>query len=616
MDAGLTLTTNMTLVFALLAFTVLMLVLEWIRADLVALLVIVVIGITRLLPVEQLFDGFAGNAVISLIAVMIMGAGLDRTGVLGKAASFILRMAGGVEARVSMLVNAMVGSLSAVVQSQALSALFLPVVSRVSARTGLPLKRLLLPMACMILCGTNITMISNSPLILLNDLIASANRNLPPGAQTIEPFSLFAVAPIGIPLLLGGLLYFALFTRRLLPFDEDRQKVTPGRTETYFAETYGIDGNVVELLVTTDSPLVGMSVAEVEQLRGAPLILALKTGNEARLAPPGDQMIWVGSVLGVLGKREAVNDFANNQLCQVQTRLRNFGDLFNPTRAGISEAVIPPNSRWIKKSIGELRLRKTYGISVLAVNRGDQVYREDVRQVALRAGDTLVLHSFWRDLAQTAESRDFVVVTDFPKEEQRPSKIWHAVVFFALAMGLGLFTDIRLSIAMLIGAVGMLLTGVLNMDEAYGAINWKTIFTLACLIPLGWAMDSTGAAAWIAQEVMRYLGAWPQWGLQAVLAVITLLCAQVVSNVGAAVMMVPMAINVALASGGNPAVYALVVAISTSNTFILPSANPVIMIVSGPGGYRKRDFLRVGIPLTVLMLVIMLVSVNLVFGRG
>ena len=616
MDAGLTLTTNMTLVFVLLAFTVLMLVLEWIRADLVALLVIVVIGITRLLPVDQLFDGFAGNAVISLIAVMIMGAGLDRTGVLGKAASFIVRTAGGIEARVSLLVNAMVGSLSAVIQSQALAALFLPVASRASARTGIPLKRLLLPMACMILCGTNITMISNSPLILLNDLIASANRNLPPGAQTIEPFSLFAVAPIGIPLLLGGLLFFALFTRRLLPADEERQKVTPGRTETYFAETYGIDGDVVELLVTTDSPLVGMSVGEVEQLRGAPLILALKTGNEARLAPPGDQMIWVGSVLGVLGKREAVNAFANNQLCQVQARLRNFGDLFNPTRAGISEAVIPPNSRWIKKTIGELRIRKTYGISVLAVNRGDQVFREDVRQVELRAGDTLVLHSVWRDLAQTAESRDFVVVTDFPKEEQRPSKIWHAVFFFALALGLGLFTDIRLSIAMLIGAVGMLLTGVLNMDEAYGAINWKTIFTLACLIPLGWAMDSTGAAAWIAQEVLRYLGEWPQWGLQAVLAVITLLCAQVVSNVGAAVMMVPMAINVALASGGNPAVYALVVAISTSNTFILPSANPVIMIVSGAGGYRQRDFLRVGLPLTLLMLAIMLVSVNLVFSRG
>ena len=372
---------------------------------------------------------------------------------------------------------------------------------------------------------------------------------------------------------------------------------------------------MLELIVTTDSPLVGMSVGEVEQLRGAPLILALKTGNEARLAPPGDQMIWVGSVLGVLGKREAVNDFANNQLCHVQTRLRNFADLFNPTRAGISEAVIPPNSRWIKKAVGELRLRKTHGISVLAVNRGDQVFREDVRKVALRAGDTLVLHSFWRDLAQTAESHDFVVVTDYPKDEQRPAKIWYAVAFFGLAMGLGLFTDIKLSVAMLAGAVGMLLSGVLNMDEAYGAINWKTIFTLACLVPLGWAMDSTGAAAWIAQEVLVYLGRWPQWGLQAVVAILALLFSQVVSNVGATVMMVPMAINVALASGGNPAVYALLVAISTSNSFVIPSANPVITIVAGPGGYRARDFLRVGIPLTVLMLVVMLAAVNLVFNR-
>jgi di/tricarboxylate transporter len=615
--AGLTLTPSMTLVFGLLAFTVVMLVLEWIRGDLLALLVIVVIGVTRLIPVEQLFEGFAGNAVISLIAVMIMGAGLDRTGMLGKAASLILRAAGGIEARVSLFVNAMAGSLSAVLQSQALSTLLVPVVSRVSSRTGIPLKQLLLPMACMILCGTNITMISNSPLILLNDLIASANRNLPPGAQTIRPFTLFAIAPIGIPLLLVGLGYFAAFTKKLLPQDEEeRQKVTPGRTETYFAETYGIDGEVIELTVTAESPLVGMSVGEAEQLRGAPLILALKNGNEARLAPPVDQMIWVGSVLGVLGKREDVAEFANNQLCAISPRLRNFADMFNPSRAGISEVVIPPNSRWLKRDVGELRLRKNFGISVLAVNRGEQVFREDVRKVALRQGDTLVLHSFWRDLARAGESHDFVVVTDYPKDEQRPAKIWWAAGFFALAMGLGLFTDLKLSIAMLVGAVGMLLTGVLNMDEAYGAINWKTIFTLACLIPLGWAMDSTGAAAWLAQEVLRYLGAWPQWGLQAVVAILALLFSQVVSNVGATVMMVPMAINVALASGGNPAVYAMLVAISTSNTFIIASANPVITIVAGPGNYRSRDFLRVGVPLTLLMLVTTLVALNLVFGRG
>jgi di/tricarboxylate transporter len=614
MNSGLHLTHDMMLVLGLVVFTVLMLVLEWIRGDLIALLIIVVIGITRLIPIDQLFNGFAGNAVISLLGVMIMGAGLDRTGVLGKAASFILRLSGGIEARLEALINTMVGSMSSIIQSQALVALFLPVVSRVSSRTGVPLSRLLLPMAFCILAGTNTTMISNSPLIVLNDLIQSANRNLPPGAQTIAPFSLFSIAPVGIPLLLAGLAYFALFTRKLLPADEERPKVTPGRTETYFAETYGIDGEVFELTVTAESPLVGMSIAEAETLRGSPLILAIKNGDETRLAPPADTMIWVGTVLGALGKRDRINEFSNLNLLRTQSRLRIFRDMFNPTRAGISEAVIPPNSHFIKQTVGDLRLRKRYGISVLAVNRGDEIFREDVRKVALRAGDSLVVHGLWRDLTLAAENHDFVVVTDYPKEEGRPSKIWHAAGFFGLAMALGLFTDIRLSVAMLTGAVGMLLTGVLKMDEAYHAINWKTIFTLACLIPLGWAMDTTGAAAWLAQEILRYLGGWPQWALQAVLAVLALLFSQVVSNVGATVMMVPMAINIALASNGSPAVYALIVAISTSNTFIIASANPVLTLVAGPGGYRARDFLRVGFPLTILLLVVLLISVNLVFG--
>jgi len=611
----LTLTPDMTLVLGLVCFTIVMLVLEWVRADVLAVLIVVVIGITGLLPLDQLFEGFAGNAVISLIAVMIMGAGLDRTGVLNKAASFILRVAGGVESRLSLAVNGMVGGLSSIIQSQALSALFLPVASRVSARTGVPLRRMLLPMAFMILAGTNTTLISNSPLILLNDLIASADRNLPPGAQTIEPFGLFAVTPVGLLLLFAGLGFFALFTRKLLPDTEAEQpKVTPGRTESYFAQTYGLEGEVVELTVTAESPLVGMSVGEAEMLSGAPPILAIKNGNEARLAPPADQLIWVGTVLGVLGPRAQVAEFAQAQHCRLTGRLRALADMFNPTRAGISEAVVPPSSRFAKQEVGSLRLRKRYNISVLAVNRGDQVFRgEDVRKTVLRAGDTLVLHSFWRDLALAAEDRDLVPVTDIPSEEQRPSKIWHALFFFALAMALALFAGLRLSVAMMTGAIGMLLTGVLNMDEAYSAINWRTIFITACLIPLGWTMDSTGAAAWLAQEFLHHSGGLPQWVLQAGVAILALLFSQVMSNVGATVMMVPMAINIALASGGNPALYAMLVAISTSNTFLIPSASPVLLIVAGPGGYRQKDFLRVGLPLTVLLLALALIGVNLLF---
>ncbi|WP_108472010.1 SLC13 family permease [Rhodanobacter thiooxydans] len=604
----------MILVLGLVGFTMLMLVLEWIRADMVALLVVVVIGLTGLIPSDRVFNGFAGNAVIAIIAIMIMGEGLDRAGVLNLTANFVMRMARGVESRLGVVINLVASLFSAVIPSQALAALMIPVSSRLAARTGVPLSRLLLPMAFCILTATNTTLIANSPLIVLNDLIASANVNLPPGAHTIPKFGLFSVTPVGLTLALLGVGYFYFFGRKLLPGHEDeRLKVTPGRTESYFAETYGIVGETAELTVTAESPLVGMSIGEVEQLHEAPLILAIKSGNDARMAPPADHVIWVGSVLGVLGPREQLNQFANNQLCRLSTRMRQLGELFNPTRAGISEVVIPPVSRFIRHTVGELRLRKRFGISVLAVNRGDQVFRDDVRSVSLRAGDTVVLHSNWRDLSLAAEDRDLVVVTDIPKEQQRPGKIWQAVGFFVLAKCLALFTNLDLSVAMMTGAIGMLLSGVLNMDEAYKAINWKTIFVTACLIPLGWSMDATGTAAWIAQVVLDHLGSASPWLLQLCLAVLTLLFSQVMSNVGATVMMVPIAISVAVATGGNPSAYALIVAVSSSNTFLLSSGHPALMMVTGPGGYKGKDFLRVGAPLTLLVLVATLIAINLLF---
>jgi len=608
---ALSLTPEMILVLGLVGFTMLMLVLEWIRADMVALLVVVAIGLIGLLPADRVFDGFAGNAVIAIIAIMIMGEGLDRAGVLNLTANFVMRMARGAESRLGVVINLVASLFSAVIPSQALAALMIPVSSRLAARTGVPLSRLLLPMAFCILTATNTTLIANSPLIVLNDLIASANLNLPAGAHTIPKFGLFSVTPIGLVLAAVGVAYFYFFGRKLLPGHEDeRLKVTPGRTESYFAETYGIGA---ELTVTAESPLVGMSIGEAESLHQAPLILAIKSGNEARMAPPADHVIWVGSVLGVLGPREQLNQFANNQLCRLSTRMRQLGELFNPTRAGISEVVIPPVSRFIKHTVAELRLRKRFGISVLAVNRGDQVFRDDVRGVSLRAGDTVVLHSHWRDLALAAEDKDLVVVTDIPKEEQRPGKIWQAVGFFLLAKCLALFTNLDLSIAMMTGAIGMLLSGVLNMDEAYKAINWKTIFVTACLIPLGWSMDATGTAAWLAQVVLEHLGGASPWVLQLCLAVLTLLFSQVMSNVGATVMMVPIAISVAVATGGNPSAYALIIAVSSSNTFLLSSGHPALMMVTGPGGYKGKDFLRVGLPLTLIVLVVTLIAVNLLF---
>ena len=611
MDQGLTLTTEMGLVLGLVVFTMVMFTWERLRPDVTALLVLVTLGLSGLVPADQLFDGFAGSAVMSVIATMILSAGLDRTGLLNRLAGWLLRRSNGLEERLILLTSAMAGLVSSVMQNPSVTALFLPVASRLSARTGVTLARLLLPLAICVIMGGSLTMVGSSPMILLNDLLAAANNHLPSGVATLDPLAMFRPMPIGLALLALGLVYFRLFGRRLLGQVEDKG-VAPARTERYFSNTYGIDGEVFELTVTAESPLVGMSIGEAEAQKAAPLLLALKSGNESRLAPPVDQMIWVGSVLGVMGRREHVADYAENQLLRMQSRLRNFGDLFNPSRAGISEAVIPPTSRFIGQTLNDLHLRKRMGISVLAINRGNEVHREDLRTLTLRAGDMLVFHCIWRDLAQAAESRDFVVVTDYPKDEQRPHKLIVALVVFGLALALALSNQVAVPVALMAGVIGMLLTGVLNMDEAYAAINWKTVFIMACLIPLGWAVDSSGTASWVAQGVVERIGSLPHWALQLVVGLITMLLALVVSNVGATVIMVPMAINTAVSAGAEPMPFAVLVALCASNNLISVS-NPVLAMITGPAGYRGWDLMRIGLPLSLVYLLLSTLMVNLVF---
>jgi di/tricarboxylate transporter len=612
METGLTLNSDMVLVLIVLSATIGLFVSELVRVDIAAILVMVTIGLLGLVPSSELFNGFASNAVIAIIAVMILGAGLDRTGAMTVVSAWILRVGGGNAARIVPAVNVSVGTIAGLMRGVGATALFLPVLSRVSARSGIPQSRLLMPMAFCAMLGGNITMVGTSPLILLNDLIENANAALPPGVQTLQTFSLFDVSPIGVAMLASGILYFAVAGRYLLPQTKEKSTGAPARTKTYFADVYGIKGDVYELLVTVDSPLVGMTVREAEQMPDAPLLLAIRSTEESRLAPPSDEMIWVGTILGVMGTRNQVGRFALDNECRVQPRLRTFGPLFNASRAGISEVVIPPGSRLVGQSLGDAQLRRRYGISVLAVNRRGEILTEGVRDLVLETGDCLVSHSTWRDLSAVARERDFIVATDIPKEEQRPQKVGYALLFFALSIGMILFTDFRLSIALLVGAMGMVLTGVISIDEAYGSVSWKTVFLLASLIPLGQAMERTGTAAWIAQEIMVILGDVPELAIQVALAVLATIFSLVMSNVGATTILVPIAVSIALATGANPTMYALIIALSTSNAFILPT-HQVNALIMGPGGYRVADFIRAGTPMSLIFIVVMLTTVNLVY---
>ncbi|EGV17804.1 SLC13 family permease [Thiocapsa marina] len=628
--AGLVPSVEIAWVVGFLLLTIFLFAFEVVTVDVAAISIMVLLGLTGLfapfmgleqglVPVEHLFDGFASNAVISIIAVMIIGAGLDKTGIMSKVAGFIMRIGGKTESRIIPLISGTVGVISSFMQNVGAAALFLPVVSRISARTGLPMSRLLMPMGFCAILGGTITMVGSSPLILLNDLILTSNQALPAGTAPMETFQLFDVTPIGIALLVAGILYFVIAGRFVLP-SHGNEMLTGSDTSTYFAETYGLSSfEIREVRLRPDSTLVGMSVDDLEQtwrLR----VIAVEKGDGLRLGADGvDRSLGIepGTTLGLLGTEEKLARFADDNAVDVKTDLELFSEAMSNTKAGVAEIVIPPGSSLIGKTARDVWMRKTYGLSLLAINRGGTQITFNtggVRNTPLLAGDALVVHTTWADLTRLTKDRNFVVVTtEYPHEELRPHKVRAALVFFVITLALVLLTDLRLSVALLTGAMGMILAGVLSIDEAYQAVSWKTVFLLASLIPLGLAVESSGTAAWIAQQTLTALGDVPIWVVQAALAVLATFFTLVMSNVGATVLLVPLAVNMALGIGANPAVFALTVAIATSNSFLIPT-HQVNALLMGPGNYRVVDFMRAGGIMTVLFLVVALTMLNLVFG--
>ncbi|MEE9343432.1 MAG: SLC13 family permease, partial [Gammaproteobacteria bacterium] len=491
-------------VTSLLILTIYLFAFEVVSVDVAAISVMVLLGLTSLfapvMGLEQglvdnthLFDGFSSNAVMSIIAVMIIGAGLDKTGLMSQVAAFILKVGGTTEGRIIPIISATVGFISSFMQNVGAAALFLPVVSRISARSGLPMSRLLMPMGFTAILGGTMTMVGSSPLILLNDLIHTSNKALP-ADQQMETWGLFAVTPVGIALVLTGILYFVLAGRFVLPKTKSESNTTGSDPMQYFRDVYGVNYALSELAVTQNSSLIGSKFDDVESSYRVRVIATRRPNKVKRIGPGAlarDTAIEADMVLGVIADPEALAHFVETFNLEKRPHLRTFADDLSASKAGIAEVVIPPGSNHIGKSACDIWMRKTYGLAMIGLHRQGETMREgdNIRRIPFKAGDTLVVHTAWDSLPRIEKDKNFVVVTtEYPHEELRPHKVGWAALFFAIALSMVLFTDIRLSVALLTGAIGMVLSGVLNIDEAYEAVSWKTVFLLASLIPLGMAV--------------------------------------------------------------------------------------------------------------------------------
>ncbi len=616
-------------VSAILMLTIYLFAFEVVDVDVAAISIMVLLGLSTLFaPLmglnqglvdnNQLFDGFGSNAVMSIIAVMIIGAGLDRTGIMSKLAAFILKVGGTTEKRIVPIISVAVGSISSFMQNVGAAALFLPVVARISARSGLPMSRLLMPMGFTAILGGTMTMVGSSPLILLNDLILTSNQALPV-EQQMDTWSLFSVTPIGAALIVTGILYFVFAGRYVLPKTKSESSTIGSDSMAYFHDVYGVNYTVKELEVLDGSELIGMELDAVETAYRVRIIAIKFSSEEVRFGPGSmarDTQVQAGMVLGVVADPEDLANFIEKYTLKKRKQLRSFAESLSAIKSGIAEVVIPPGSSLIGKSARDVWMRKVYGLALIGLHRNGETQREgdNIRNVAFQAGDTLVVHTAWNALERIEKNSDFVVVTtEYPREEKvRPHKILPASICFGTALFMVLFTDIKLSIALLTGAIGMILFGVLKIEEAYKAVSWKTVFLLASLIPLGIAVETTGTAKWIADQLLLVVGDMPIWVIQAAIAVLATFFTLVMSNVGATVLLVPLAVNIAIGVGASPAVFALTVALATSNSFIIPT-HQVNALIMGPGGYRVVDFMKAGGIMTILFLVVMLGMMNLIF---
>src|SRR6056297_2105861 len=584
------LTADMVLVLVLLAGTVVLFVTEVVRIDVAAIGVMVVIGLTGLVPAEDVFAGFASNAVISIIAVMIIGAALDRVGVMRSVAAWLLKVGGTTERRIMASTSMAVGTISAFMQNIGAAALFLPVIERISERTKVPSSRLLMPMGFSAILGGTLTLVASGPLILLNDLLASSAANLD---LEVEPIGLFAPTPIGLALLLSGITLFAVAGRWLLP------AVEPGASSEDtlgdIAARYGLDGRLHTAVVQPDSPLAGRSVAEVEQGLPGVLIAALApAGGDPALAPPRDQLLEPGATIGLTGQDELVTTtVAEQSLRPLGPGADPFAAIVDPAQAGLVEVAVRPGSDAVGERVGDLRLRVRFGTALLGVHHRGEVVTEDLREHRLAAGDVLVLFGPWMRMRDVDADPSFVVMSDHPTDPPRTNKRWWALLSFDVALTLVIVVDLQLSLALMVGAAGILVSGTLTPDEAYKAVSWKTVFLLAALIPLGQAVEQTGTAAWIAEGVIAATVDLPGWAILATVGLLTTVFTLVVSNVGATVLLVPLAVNIAVGVDADPATFALMVAIGASNAFLLPT-HQVNALLMGPGGYRVVNYVRAG----------------------
>ncbi len=604
-------TIDLMIAIIILLIAIILFVTEKLRADLVALCAIIALVSTGILTIEEGIAGFSSSSVLSIAFLFVVGGAVFQTGLAATITNYIVKIGGDSEARLLMLLMISVATMSAFISSTGVVALMLPVVINLAKRTKVPASKLLMPMAFGALLGGTTTLIATPPNIIVSETLETAGY---------EPFTFFSFTIPGSLLLIAGLIYILVFGRKLIPHRKSDHIVQRMETPGELFELYKLPDNMYHLRVHEQSMLAGLTIGQ-SHLRSEFNVTIIniqrtvKKGASLReltiQQPNPETVIQPDDILIVQADISDLTYTAGYWNLGIMTNHPIRDDEVITNEVGIAEVILRPRSTLIEKTLPEVRFGTVYNLTVLSIRRpgADEVL--NLKETPLKFGDMLLVQGRWKHIFALKQLRqDFIVMGESEAAEAGAfTRSSHAPITLMIMIGMVVVLALNimsLTLASLIAAVLIVLTGCLSMDEAYESIDWKSLVVIAGMIPMSTALQKVGLVDIVADFLMNTLGDSGPIYVLAGLFLITVILTQLVSNTATALLIAPVAITAAIGLNVAPQAFMMAVAIGASMAFISPVSTPVTMLVMGAGNYRFSDFGKVGAPLILIAFLVVI----------
>jgi di/tricarboxylate transporter len=597
-------TTPAIITLTITALATILLISNWLRADLVALLVLVLLGITGLVTPNEALAGFSGSAVITILAISVIAEGLQQTGITHWLGQQMKRLAGQGETRLLVVLMLSGAILSLFMNNIAAMAILLPATMGLSRQSRIPPSRVLMPLAYGVVAGGMATLFTSS-----NIITSSALRD-----AGYAPFGVLDFLPIGLPLIFVVVVYVLLIGRRLLP---DRNPAGQAsdfhRSREELLLTYSMERSLWEILVPRGSAMAGLSIRRGEWRNKIRLnVLGIAREGIFTAAPDPDTIIREGDVVLTQGEApiQALEDYGLRLLdtAPVMSQATN-GD------AALTELVLPPHSKLIGRSLREAHFREKFNLTVLAMWRAGKPIHMGFANLPLQVGDGLLVQGSASNLRVLFKERDFIILEEDPEGVLRPQKAHWATIIGLVSLFVAIMGWLPIALVSIAGAVAMILAGCLSMDDAYQSIDWRAIFLIAGMWPLSTAIQSSGLNEEIVWGLLNLTNYASPWVLVALMLFVTMLLTNIMAGQAAApIVLAPIGLAIAKATSTDPRMMLMAIALGCSLAFPTPIGHPVNVIVMGSGGYTFKDFFRVGWLLTLILIPAILLGLHFFWG--